>query len=174
MKEQAMFTSLPDLDQHAIAAPFRARITPNMTQQDKDALQAEYTAATEQAKKDLVKARQTVADQNTAAFLANPKQGVEALSGSSCLTIGELLQCYGVGTVKSTRQGKGVLIGKGTLGEGTISQFKVAARIGDKGLIQECGSRNDRRSKEDMEAMVLTRLARLLASGNFGTPSLDL
>jgi hypothetical protein len=142
-----------------------------MTQQEKDDLQVQYTVAHEQAKKDLVKARQAVAAQNTAAFLANPKQGVEALTGQSCLTVGELILCYGIGTVKSTRKGKGVLIGKNTLAEGTISQFTVSARIGDKGLTEECGSRNDRRSKENMETMVITHLAHQLASGNFGTPA---
>lgn len=169
-----MFTTLPTFDsprENAIRDMFKARITPNMTKQDKDALQAEFAAAIDQAKKDLVKERQTIAAQNTQAFLANPKQGVEALTGKSCLTVGELILCYGIGTVKSTRQGKGVLVGKNTLGEGTISQFKVAARIGDKGLIQECGCRNDRYSKEGTEAMVMTHLAHQLARGNFGTPA---
>ena len=57
------------------------------------------------------------------------------------------------------RNGKGELMHKGTLAEGTISPFVVTAKIGEYTLVEETHSRNSAKDKETNCAMALCRLA---------------
>ena len=163
-----MFKSLPTFDyarQQAIRKEFLALVTPDITQQGKADLQAQFTSAIDQAKKEVEKQRGSVAIENTQTFLANPKLAVEHLNETKgCFDLGEMLSIYGIGKVKAKRFGKGVMFAKGTLAEGTQSNFKVSASIGDHCLEQELCQYNDRELIDLLSSYVLGRLAMNLAA----------
>jgi len=156
---------IPRFDQQPIRQSFLARITPNMTTEEKAALNSEFQAVLVSEEHAFQKVINEIGDQNAQIFLANPKKILEQLSIEAGRTfdLGEMLLLYGIANVTLKRQGKGVFIGKGTLGEGTISQFVATVTIGTKKQTVEIGSRNDHRSKEDAKAFAACIAAKELA-----------
>lgn len=115
-------------------------------------------------------ARAIACEHNVAVFLDDPVAVLKHLrnEGGRSLTLGEMLSCYGIGSVKSKRHGKGVFLHRGTLAAGTVSQFTVTVTIGHKTKTKESGSRNDPRSREDMEMLELGAFAMELAGITYG------
>ena len=167
----SMFTSLYDIKKQLtdnIRPSFQAKITPDMTKKAKAALNTEYRQAVADAVKKVDFEQKKIAAANVAAFLADPERGVKVLQ-EECgrtLDLGGLLLSYGIATCTIKRHGKGEMMYKGALAEGTISNFTVSARIEDKVLVEEMGSRNDRQSKDSTRSFVVGKLAINLAIGN--------
>lgn len=156
---------LPRFNPDTVRTAFLTRVTPTMTADEKVALNNEFQAALliEEAKFQTV--IQKIADQNAQVFLANPKETIEQLLKEAGRTfdLGEMLLLYDIATVTLKRYGKGNFIGKGTLGEGTISNFIATVTIGTHKQKIEVGSRNDNRSKDHAKAFAACIVAKELA-----------
>lgn len=133
---------------------FRSKIVPNMTDEEKNALQQEYNKAVEKAKKERLKLIAEGSRQNAQAFLDNPKEVLEQIEAElpSWQKLGERILAYGIADVTMKRKGKGVLCHKGTIAESTLSNFAVTVKIGQKVYMYETSTYNDRYSKESEKA----------------------
>jgi hypothetical protein len=128
----------------------------------KEQLQKEYEAAIAEHEADIAKQKKESYEHNLNAFLNDPKGVIEELNQlrGRAFDMGELLIHYGIATATIKRQkGKGTLIGKGTLGEHTISNFLVTVKIGEETFSTEVGSANDKRDKERTMASVAAQFA---------------
>ena len=146
---------------------FADKIKDDLTVDDKIRLNGEYLVAIEEEKKRIDIEGKAIAEQNTNAFFSNPSAVIEELEveAGQCFSLGEMLICRGIAIVSSKRFGKGVHVGKGTIAEGTCSNFRVTVKIGDKTFIDEVGAYNDKRSREGAESCVAASFARELALG---------
>lgn len=161
-----LIQSLPhQIDENSIRQIFLARVTPNMTEDDKATLQAEYQAAREQALKSLDKQREAVAKANTQCFLDNPEAVLQELDDQRGRTfdLGELLIWNGIASVSLKRNGKGFLIGKGSDYAHTVSPFVATIKIGPHTFVMDTGCANDRRSKDDAKATTASLSAKWYA-----------
>ncbi len=139
----------------------------NGLQADRDALQAAFTLAAEAEEHRIKGERKRIAALNAAAFLANPAAIIAELDEERGRTfdLGEMALIYGIASVTLKRAGRGTLVGKGTLGQGTISPFDATVRIGDRVVTVETASRNDRYSKDNATAHAATRALLQIAQG---------
>lgn len=148
--------SLTYFDELPIIKSFRAKIFPNMTQDEKDNLNREFQEALALAKTEHRAKNNQVGKENTQFFLENPVSAIMQMYSGNCMWyIGEILNIYGIGNTTMKRFGKGTFVGKGTMGEGTISQFHMTATIGDRVLQEDTGCRNDRHSKNEAQMSTL-------------------
>lgn len=153
---------------HEIRQEFRLRYDLATNPDEKQHIQEECTEAMKAEEKRHDAERVVVAKKNEQAFLRDPRGAIaefEELGNHIYDGLGEYLLSRGVGRVKSVRFGKGIFTGKGTLAEGTISNFRVVASIGDSELAEELGCRNDQYFKKRMEFSVVGDLARKIAEG---------
>ncbi len=155
---------LPSFSRYDFERTFReahaAEITDATTPDKRDALNAAFRAATAAEEKRIEGERKRLAAENAAAFLADPKAVLDYLDAERGRTfdLGEMALIYGIASVTMKRgKGRGDKVGKGTLAEGTISPFVCTVRIGDRQIVTECGSRNDRHSKQGTQAFAVTR-----------------
>lgn len=125
--------------------------------------QNQYKLVLAQLEIDNAKREKERFENNLKAFFEDPKGVITELDGirGRSFDLGELLISYGIAktTIKRHQKGKGILIGKGTLGEHIISNFLVTAKIGDETLAVEVGSSNDKRERERTMTMVAAQLA---------------
>jgi len=149
--------SLTFFDELPITKTFRAKVIPDMNQEEKDILNREFQEALAVAKKEHADKRKQVGEENAKLFLTDPVSAVVQMYAdkSDMWYLGEMLDIYGIGKVTMKRFGKGTFVGKNTMGEGTISNFHMKAEIGDQVLAEDVGSRNDRYSKAQNEVSTL-------------------
>ena len=150
---------------------FLARITPNMDAGAKAALQTQFQQAVDvavaQAEKEVEQQAKTIAASNCQAFLAAPIEVLDALQQAAgrSYDLGDALQWNGIVTVTSKRHGKGVEIGKGTIGRHTQSQFIAVAVCDPYHLeVETACNASDHWSKARMHANVAEQLARSIAA----------
>ena len=158
---------LNHVDYQSIKDKFLARVTPDMTAEDKNTLNEEYNKACEKARQDIAKKTKEVAKLNVAAFLSNPAKVLEELEHERLqgIDIGEMILMKGIADVTIKRHGKGTPCGVGSDYPYISSNFTVTATIGDKKLTTETTSANDQRSKDSIMAMVAQQLAFDIAAG---------
>jgi hypothetical protein len=144
-----------------------ARTMVNPTEEQKNALQQEYIATLESEKVKWEKLGKQSDLYNTNQFLANPKKIYDEIcEHKGCFTVGEYFLSCGIGTVIMKRKGKGTFFGKGTLAQGTISNFVATATIGNHALTTETGGYNDKNSKDRNKAFALQLLIEKIVKEN--------
>lgn len=136
-----------------------------MTQEQKDALQAEYDLALEVAGKKHDANRKAIAEANTAAFLQNPNAIIEELSLHRPFSLGEMLIFRGIAKVSHKRFGKGVFVGKGTDYGQTKSNYRITVTIGDVTETIEMSSGNERTQLASLDSYAAEQVARRIAEG---------
>ena len=147
---------LPNYDANAVLRIFRAKIREDMTPEERTELEAAYTEAMLKDRDKHYENRKQIAEENTQFFLENPVSAImQMYSENDMWYIGEILNIYGIGNTTMKRFGKGTFVGKGTMGEGTISQFHMTATIGNQVMQEDTGCRNDRHSKNEAQRSTL-------------------
>ena len=130
---------------------FRPRMLPGMTAEEKEALNVEYRAALKKAEKQADKDFSAVIQARREAFKADPV-GILALIFElfpyQGYTKAERVLMFGLADSKAKRTGKGFLVCKKTLAEGTISPYEVTVQILGKTFVYQTNSRNDKRDRE--------------------------
>ncbi len=132
-----------------------------------EAFQSEFKLALTKLEIDNAKRQKERFEHNLKAFLEDPKGVLNELDELRRGTwdLGELLISYGIAkTTIKRNKGKGVLVGKGTIGEHTMSNFKVTATIGKHTLEMEIAGSNDKLDKERSMTMVAAILANNIAN----------
>ena len=170
-----MIADLPRFNQQAVRDEFLKRVTPNMTEAAKSALNDEYVAALAKAESETEARRKEASVINAQAFLADPATAIKELREKGCRTfsLGEMLLGKGIATATQKRHGKGVTLLPGSDFSYIGSNFTVTARIGNKTLTEEVTSSNDYRDKDNNLSMVAEHLARQIAleqSGSLPVP----
>jgi hypothetical protein len=152
---------LPSFQEYGIRELFRKRIRPDMTQEEKDALDTEYKQAIEDGRKQHENGNQTIAEANTAAFLQNPKAVIDELMEAAGRTfeLGEMLIFRGIAKVTHKRFGKGVFVGKGTNYGQTKSNYRITVTIGDVTETIEMMSGNERTQLQGMDSYAASKVA---------------
>jgi hypothetical protein len=159
-------------DEHDIRREFMSKFNA-LSENDRKSIviqenfQNEFKLALTQLEVDKTKRQKERFEHNLKAFLEDPKGVLNEFDElrRGALDLGELLISYGIAkTTIKRNKGKGVLVGKGTIGEHTRSNFKVTATIGKHTLEMEVAGSNDKRDKERSMIMVAAILAKKIAN----------
>ena len=137
------------------------------TIEEQNNLQQLYNATLEEKQKEWKELNKQGDKQNIATFLADPKKVYEEIMANkgSLSSMGETLMMFCIGKVTMKREGKGTLIGKGTLGQCTMSNIKATATIGKYTWSEDvCCSSNTSR-QDEMKANMLNTLAVKIIEG---------
>lgn len=145
-----------------------AEITAADTPEKQAGLQTEFETASKIDEKRSNSERKRIGAENAEIFLANPQIVINQLDeerGRS-LDLGTMLQSYGIAQVTLKRRGKGTLRHKGTIAEGTVSNFIATVRIGERIKEIEIGSYNDSWSKAGSASYAANSFALEIAREN--------
>lgn len=136
-----------------IRPDFIPRMRPDLTKQEKEALQDEFSKMTmeafNKAKKENKKKVAEISKLNTQAFIDHPKKVIEELKDDT-FTVAEKMRMRHIGKSTIVRKGKGVLIGKGSSYPQTISTFLVTIIIGKTKYEYTLNSGNEAYSKNQI------------------------
>jgi len=157
----SLIQEFPCFSPDPIRKQFLTRVVPDMTEEDKQALQKEYSQAVKQAEKQVEKEIEIIKKKNIATFLAFPKEVIQELTKDfhSIFSLGELLIWSGIATVTMKRHGKGSKACVGSDYEHTVSNFIATAKIGHHVLTMDIGSSNDKYFKDRAKSSMASQLA---------------
>ena len=164
MKIKQLPYSQPYLVREKFVKKYNA-LPDDQKESQKAIIQNEFNAAIAEYESDILKQRETIKQENLQAFLEDPKGVLKEIDETrgQAFDIGEELISYGIATATIKRFGKGHLIGKGTIGEHTCSNFSVTAKIGTHTLTREIAGSNDRRDKDRSMALTACQLAIMIS-----------
>lgn len=140
---------------------FKKQIVQDMNAKQRDDLDKAFLEGLNKDEKEHEQKCSEIKMHNTNVFLEDPISSIVQINNQAkndFWNVGELLMLSGIGKITMKRFGKGTLVGKGTLGEGTVSNFTIKAEIGNVCFTETISSRNDKHIKDRMKVATLNML----------------